>query len=62
MAPSGSTWWCELCQVTVWVRHVPSGSGTSSAANGWYERASIRASFRVEEEVEDPHRRGERRC
>jgi hypothetical protein len=23
MAPRGSTWWCELCQVTVWVRHVP---------------------------------------
>jgi hypothetical protein len=23
MAPSGSTWWCELCQVEVWVAHVP---------------------------------------
>jgi len=24
MAPSGgSTWYCELCQVTVWVAHQP---------------------------------------
>jgi hypothetical protein len=23
MTPSGSTWWCELCQVTVWVGHAP---------------------------------------
>jgi hypothetical protein len=24
MSPSGgSTWWCELCQVEVWVRYVP---------------------------------------
>jgi hypothetical protein len=20
---TGSTWWCALCQVTVWVRHAP---------------------------------------
>jgi hypothetical protein len=24
MSPqTGSTWYCELCQVEVWVRHVP---------------------------------------
>jgi hypothetical protein len=23
MSPSGSFWYCELCMVTVWVRHVP---------------------------------------
>jgi len=22
-APTGSTWFCELCRVEVWVRHVP---------------------------------------
>jgi hypothetical protein len=21
--PTGSTWYCELCQVEVWVNHVP---------------------------------------
>jgi hypothetical protein len=23
MTPSGSTWWCTLCQIEVWVRHSP---------------------------------------
>jgi hypothetical protein len=22
-APTGSTWYCERCQIEVWVRHVP---------------------------------------
>jgi len=21
--PTGSTWWCELCQLEVWVAHQP---------------------------------------